>query len=218
MSREQRRGLNPVDRFDVYALGITLWEIFSWSNSFNSRARINPRNLNFRGFPRGIKQVIQRAVGVDKGQPFNTVAEIQAALQDTVTRPAGKPFGGNTARDLGTVAAVVTVFRGALGATWPETAEAIAALLAVGLGIGALVWIGRRLSGIQLFARRKKLQATEVVVEGAVKALRSASHAVNPHDHVPTAIDSLLPPADQPAIAQVRRNLETAADYIHEAA
>src|SRR5579863_3876432 len=106
MAPEQILG-RPVDcRTDIYALGITLYELLAGQRPFNSRgkteysvlnAHVNdlpePPSVHRRDIPAPVVSAVMRAIAKEPTARFQSADEFMRALPDIATPPAAAPAG-----------------------------------------------------------------------------------------------------------------------------
>jgi serine/threonine protein kinase len=110
MSPEQIRG-EPLDgRSDIYAIGVTLFEMVNGRPPFesDSAATLMMMHLTYAapdtrklrpGVPEGLAQIIERALSKDRDQRFATAAEMAAALRREAANVQAGALSGAALQD-----------------------------------------------------------------------------------------------------------------------
>jgi serine/threonine protein kinase len=110
LSPEQTRGQAADRRTDVFALGVTLWELTTNRRLFREDSDVetvrrvreasvpDPRTVH-DGYPDALAEVLLRALTREPAERWQTAAELRDAL-DAYVRATGRPIGEEAARSL----------------------------------------------------------------------------------------------------------------------
>jgi tetratricopeptide (TPR) repeat protein len=179
MAPERLRGWSD-PRSDVYALGITLYELLTLRPAFadSSRPRliervahedpIRPRKID-RAIPRDLETIVLRAIDKEPERRYATAAEL---AEDLGRYLAGEPVW---ARRIGVCER---------GAKWIKRRPAVAALLAVCAVAALLVALG------MLWTVRDRAAQSALLAEGVRHALEEV-RSFYEHDRQPDAMSAL---------------------------
>jgi eukaryotic-like serine/threonine-protein kinase len=132
LAPEQAQGQTADRRSDVFALGVTLWEITTDRRLFQDEddvqtirrvreAEVPDPTTLVEGYPRALADALVRALAKDPAARWQSAAELRDAL-DAYVRAAGEPVDASTVRALTT-----QLFADEQPAPWERMADEVAA-------------------------------------------------------------------------------------------
>ena len=211
LAPEQAQGKTVDRRADVFALGITLWELTTGQRLFKAESDIatvqrvlttdapDPTTV-VKGYPPELAKVVMRALSRDVDKRFQSARELQAALDAFV---GGKVDDAMVAR---LVARVFPADR--KREPWEEAIESVARNAA--RRDGFLAWDDdeKKMTWFQLEGGTRELVSFDAAALDALLAKRASS------DDAVTASRARL---EQAAVAELAGDLEAAAKHAREA-